>query len=131
VTVAFGATGAGPVLIEYRSAWGTPPPLTTTVETVLVLLVLFGSVTPDGGAIVAVLTIVPDAAPVPITMKVTLPPAGSIAIVVLMFPEPAAVPQLAPAVALPQVQVTPVNGGVSVKMAPLAAPGPALVTRMV
>src|SRR6185369_12387782 len=99
----------------------------TVSESVALLLPPFGSVTPTGVAMLAVLLIVPAAAPstVPVRVKITLPPEGRLTLWV-MFPDPlgAHVPPPAPA----QVQVAPViaAGTVSVTVAPVTADGPAL-----
>ena len=104
------------------------------------LLPGFGSVTPAGAAILAVLAIVPVApdATVAFTVNVTLPPDGSVG---MTMPAPCIsatvvfgiVGHAAPPLALPQV--TPVafrfaTAG-SVKTAPLADDGPALLTTTV
>ena len=79
----------------------------------------------------AVLDRLPLAGAVPTTVIVTLPPAGKLGMVALTA-LPAAIDagQAAPAVALAQLVVTPVMlaGTLSVTTAPLAAPGPALLT---
>ncbi len=104
----------------------TGPPLV-----VVSLFTRLGSVTPDGGATLAVLDRLPLAGAVPTTVIVTLPPAGKFGMVALTA-LPAAIDagQAAPAVALAQLVVTPVMlaGTLSVTTAPLAAPGPALLT---
>ncbi len=92
-----------------------------------------GSVVPAGGATVAVLARVPMAsgATVPVATKVADAPAGR-STVVAMGPEPLAVPQTPPSVAL-HVHVTPVStaGNVSLTGAPVTVLGPALATVIV
>jgi hypothetical protein len=93
---------------------------------VAVLLAVLGSVTPPGAATEAVLVKEPVAAGliVPVAVKVTLPPEGSVT-AWLMLPLPLAV-HVPPAVPR-HVQVTPVRavGNVSVTVAPVAVLGPA------
>ena len=93
---------------------------------VALLFAGFVSVTPAGAATVAVLDKLPVAVGkmVPVTVKVTEPPAGRFT-VSLMFPEPAAV--AVPPPAPTAVQVTPVKvaGSVSATVAPGALLGPA------
>ncbi len=88
--------------------------------------------TPPGAAIVAVLASDPDAVPdsVALSTKVALPPDSRLT-VALMLPEPVA-GQVEPADAV-QVQDAPVSaaGTTSVTVAPIAAPGPALVATIV
>src|SRR5271167_2109970 len=76
VVVPPGITEVTPsVLLIARSACGV-----NVSVSVALLLLRFGSVTPAGAAILAVLVIVPVALPatVALTVKVTLPPAGSV-----------------------------------------------------
>ena len=105
---------------------------------VALLLPAVGSVVPTGAVTVAVLTMVPVAAGVPVTLKVTEPPLGSVGIT---MPAPcikavvvlATVGQAAPPTGVPQV--TPVTvrpaAAASWKMALVAGLGPALLTTMV
>ena len=92
-----------------------------------------GSVTPAGAVTVAVLdSVLPLlAVTVPLMVKVTLPPAGSV-VLLLLTVEPATLtaPQAAPPAGLPQLAVMlPMPAGsVSAKLAPFAADGPALLT---
>src|SRR5207237_329731 len=48
------------------------------VSAVLLLFAVVGSLTPEGGATVAALLMLPLMAAVPLTVSVTLPPAGSV-----------------------------------------------------
>ena len=112
------------------------------VVSVAVLLVSTGSTTPVGGLMVAVLLMVPLAPAVPVTIKVTLPPLGNVGMTIpaalfcisatVVF---AAVGQAPPPVVLSGSQVTPVTVRLatakSLKIAPLAGCGPALLTTMV
>jgi hypothetical protein len=106
--------------------------VTTGPPLVLVsLLARLGSVMPAGGVTLAVLETLPLAGAVPTTVMVTLPPAGKAGMVALtLLPAAIDAGQVAPAVALPHVALTPVMlaGTLSVTIAPLAAPGPALLT---
>ncbi len=92
----------------------------------------FGSVTPPGAAIVAVLASVPvaDADTVPVTVKVAVPPTVSVT-AALMLPLPLA-GQLAPPAAT-HVHVMPVSaaGNASATVAPTTALGPALPATIV
>src|ERR1022692_4274289 len=112
-----------------------------TVSVSLALLLLgFGSVTPAGAATLAVLVIVPVALPatVAFTVKVTLPPDGSVG---TTMPVPCisatvvlgAVGHAAPLLGLPQVTLVTLRFATagSVNTAPFAADGPALLTTMV
>jgi hypothetical protein len=101
-------------------------------ESVAVLFAAVGSVTPAGGAIVAVLTRVPvaAAATVPVTVNVTEAPTGKFT-EAPMLPPPLAgqVPPAVPA----HVHVTPFNvaGIVSATVAAVTAEGPALLATTV
>ena len=96
------------------------------------LFAAVGSVTPAGGAIVAVLTRLPVALAeiVPVTVNVTEPPTGKLTDA-LMLPLPLAghVPPPAPA----HVQVTPLSaaGMVSATVAAVTADGPVLEATIV
>ncbi len=115
------------VLVIARSAVGT-----SVSVSVAELFPGFGSVTPAGAAIVAVLTSVPVAAAetVPTTVNVAVPPGGRLTLAP-MFPAPAAghVPPPAPT----HVQVAPIiaAGNVSATVAPTAVLGPALLATIV
>jgi hypothetical protein len=101
-------------------------------ESVAVLFAAVGSVTPAGGAIVAMFTRTPvaDAAIVPVTVNVTDAPTGRFT-EALMLPLPLA-GQVPPAVPL-HVHVVPVNvaGIVSVTVAAVTADGPVLLATSV
>jgi len=118
-------TDAGPVFVIATSACGV-----SVSESVLFADV--GSDAPGGGATLAVFTSTPTAAgeTVPVTVKVTVPPTGTVTLWV-MGPLPAAVQTPPPVPA--HVQVTPVSaaGTASVTTAPTALVGPALVTVIV
>src|SRR5438270_912713 len=107
--------------------------LVTVAEVVLELLAGVGSVTPVGGVTLAVLDRVLPllAVTVPLMVKVTLPPEGSV-VMLLLTAEPLTltVPHTAPPVGLPQLAVMlPMPAGsVSAKLAPSAAAGPPLLT---
>ena len=92
-----------------------------------------GSVTVAGGVTVAVFTKFPVAvdSTVPVIVKVALPPAARLT-VVLMSPLPLAAPP-EPAPTYTAVQVAPVSvaGIVSVIVAPVTKLGPVLLTTMV
>ena len=109
----------------------------TGVVTVLLLLLISGSLTPGGKPIVAVFVMVPVAPgeTVPLIVIMTLPPEGKFGMLpltllptTLMF-----VGQTAPVLALVQLAETPVIafGTISLKVVPLAAEGPALLIRIV
>ena len=93
---------------------------------------------PEGGAMVAVLAMLPEAPAVPVTVKVTEPPEGKVG---MMMPVPCSkatvvlgvVGQTAPPVVVVQLTAVTVRLATagSVKMALLAAEGPALLTTMV
>jgi hypothetical protein len=126
-------TVAGPVFTIERSAFGL-----TVAAVLLALLARFGSVTPVGGETLALLTMVPfaPAVTVPLMFKVTLPPAGSVGIEpVTLLPdiEMGELGQTAPPNALAQLAETPLIelGTESLKLAPLALLGPALLIVMV
>jgi hypothetical protein len=97
-----------------------------------------GSLVPDGVAILATFTMLPEAPAVPVTLKVTLPPLGSVGItipvpcinatVVLPTAGHAALPVADPHVT--PVTVRLLTAG-SVKTAPLAPEGPPLLTTIV
>jgi hypothetical protein len=96
-----------------------------------------GSLTPAGGDTFAVLVMEPTAVPltVPAMVIVTLEPAGRLGMAPLTtFPATVTLAgQVAPPLALPQVAVMPeiLAGTVSLKIALLAALGPALlITRL-
>ena len=105
---------------------------------VALLLPAAGSVVPLGTVAVAVLTMVPVAAGVPVTLKVTEPPLGRVG---TTMPVPcikamvvfAALGQTAPPVAVPQVTAVTVRPAAvaSLKTLPLAGLGPLLVITMV
>ena len=99
---------------------------------VAVLFAGVGSVTPAGGATVAVLARLPVAAAAirPVTVNVTVAPTGRLT-VVLMLPLPLAV-HVPPPVPV-HVQVTPLSdaGMVSATVAAVTAEGPALVAAIV
>jgi hypothetical protein len=119
-----------PDLTTCRSAEEPP------VITVLVLLPKLGSVTPVGGVTIAVLVIVAALPAVPVRVKVTLPPLGSVGIASVPACKAATVEltgQAAPPVAVPQVSVLAVKLATagSLTVAPLAAEGPLLVTTKV
>ena len=112
-----------------------------TVSVSLALLLLrFGSVTPAGAAMLAVLVIVPVALPatVAFTVKVTLPAAGSVG---MTMPAPCisatvvlgTVGHAAPPLGLPQVTLVTLKFATagSVNTAPIAGDGPPLLTTMV
>jgi hypothetical protein len=106
------------------------------VITVLVLLPELGSVTPGGTATIAVLVIVAALPPVPVNVKVTLPPLGNVGIVKVPACKADKVElagQAAPPVAEPQVTSLAVKLATagSLMVAPLAAEGPLLVTTKV
>ena len=68
---------------------------------------------------------------VPLIVKVTDPPAGSVVtVLVTALPATLTVPQAAPPVAAPQTALTPITsaGTVSANCAPLAASGPLFTT---
>ena len=124
-------TVAGPVFKICKSAAALTP-VTEVAES----LAEFGSNVPLGTATVAVFEIVPvaDASTVPVTVKVTDPLAGSVGMTAETA-RPATltlVGHTAPFVAPAQLAETPFNalGTRSLKLAPLAALGPALVTTM-
>jgi len=100
---------------------------------VALLLAVFGSVVPAGAATVAVLASDPVAvtASVAVTLKVALPPLGSVTVRLVMFPVPVAVPQAEPAEAV-HVQATPLSpaGIGSLTTALVAVLGPAFETTM-
>jgi hypothetical protein len=103
------------------------------VATVLVLLPGSGSLTPGGKPIVAVFEMVPVAfaATTPVMVISRLAPEASVGMdpeIVLPDTETAA-GQLAPALALPQVALTPLmtEGTISLKVVKLALDGPALL----
>lgn len=106
---------------------------TAVITGPLTLLVVSGSTKPVGKVTLAVLDNVPLAGAVPVTVKVTAPPAGRLAIVAATVLPAATTGQLAPPKAAPQVVVTAVNaaGTASLMTVPLAAAGPALDTVMV
>ena len=91
-----------------------------------------GSATPSGGSTWALLTNAPATGAVPVTVIVTLAPAGKVGMVILTSPlpefsspgarSPSKVGQTAPPVAFPQVQVTALStdGTWSVTLAPSA-----------
>src|SRR5215471_8860408 len=126
-------TGLGaPVLVTERSAAVGAP--TWASVSVAELLPGVGSVTPAGAVTVAVLTRLPvaPALMVSVTVKVTEPPTGRLT-VSLMAPVPDAAPQVPPLVpAHVQLRaVTPVGSG-SATVAPVTALGPvALLTTTV
>src|SRR5262245_22666937 len=101
---------------------------------VALLLPATGSVTPTGGATVAVLVSGPvvAAGTVPVTVKVAWVPGDSVTSA-SMLPVPEAVPQLAPAPLGVQVQVKPASGAgsASCTWASTTFDGPALLTTMV
>ena len=109
----------------------TEPKLVVTLDK---LLPAFGSVVPPGGVALAVLTMEPvaEAEIVPLTVNVTLAPAGSVAMAAeTVLPlTPTDPGQIAPAVALEQVAtMEPIAlGTISLKLAPLAALGPSFLT---
>ena len=97
-----------------------------------------GSVTPAGVATLATLLMLPVAPAVPVTLKLTLPPLGSVGIV-MPAPCMAAIVTLAgaahaaPPVGAPQLTAVTVRFATagSVKIAPSAPAGPALATTIV
>ncbi len=121
------AVVAPSVLVIDRSAVGV-----SVSVSVAELFAGVGSVTPAGGATVAVLTSVPVAAAEidPLTVNVTEAPTGRFT-EALMLPLPLAghVPPAAPV----HVQVTPLNaaGIVSATVAAVTADGPAFVATIV
>jgi hypothetical protein len=128
VMLAPASTVAGPVFWMDRSA------LALTLAAVLELLLLgFGSVVPLGAITLAVFTIVPVAVPesVPLMLTVTLEPAGKVAKIALtVLPLTLTLAgHTAPPVLALQLALTPVipTGTTSVKLAPLALLGPALL----
>ena len=93
-----------------------------------------GSVTPAGAITRAVLVKVPDCGAVPVTVKVTVAPEGSVVMVlVTLLPATLTGPHTAPPVAEPQEAATPVTtpGTLSLNCARLAACGPAFETTIV
>src|SRR5207302_887687 len=112
----------------------------TVSLSVALLLPGVGSVTPAGAATLAVFAIVPVAPPatVAFTVKVILPPDGSVG---MTMPAPCisatvvfgTVGHTAPLLALPQVTLVTLRFATagSVNTAPFAAEGPALATMMV
>ena len=89
----------------------------------LVLLLEVGSVTPAGGDTVATLLSDPEAGAVPVTVKVMLPPTGSVGIATLFnVVNPMVTGHTAPPEA-EQLILTPINvpGIASLMVAPLAA----------
>jgi hypothetical protein len=102
------------------------------VVAVLVLLPGFGSVVPPGGEALAVFEIDPvaDGATVPLIVRVTLAPGGSVGIAPeIELPDiPIDPGQMAPPRTDPQVALRPVilAGTMSVKVELLAALGPSL-----
>ena len=126
-------TVAGPVFTIERSAFGL-----TVAAVLLALLARFGSVTLIGGETLALLMTVPLAplVTVPLTLKVTLLPAGSVgieAVTLLPDTEIGELGQTEPPDALAQLAVTPLSelGTKSLKLAPLASLGPALLITIV
>jgi hypothetical protein len=97
-----------------------------------VLFAGFGSATPDGAAIVAVLLSVPvvDGLIVPTSVYVTDPPTGRLT-PWLMLPDPLAVHVAPPAATHVQLTLVSVPGTVSVTVAPFAALGPAFEATIV
>ena len=116
------ATAAGvALLVRARSATGL-----TVMAAVPVLLFGLGSVTPTGGVTAAVLVIGPLTEPsaVAVKVKVTRPPDGKVATLPLtLLPATVAVAPWP----LTKTGLTKPAGRLSVKVAPLAALGPALV----
>src|SRR5512139_1865680 len=95
------------------------------------LLAGVGSSTPAGAATVAVFVIAPRPVAVPLMVKVTEPPAGSVVtVLVTEFPATFTVPHTAPPVTAPHTALTPATcaGTVSANCAPLAASGPLFTT---
>src|SRR5215212_6766783 len=124
VTVPLAATVAGPCLAIVRSAVAVGVP-TTVVTAPELLLPRFGSVTPAGAVMLAVLVSVPEAGAVPVIVNRTCPIAGKVGIArLLSVVKPAVDGQTAPPDAR-QVMLTPVSaaGTASLMVAPLAAPG--------
>jgi hypothetical protein len=105
----------------------------TESVSVALLSLGFGSITPAGTVTVAAFAKLPVAlgTTVPVTVKVTPPPAGKVT-GVLMLPLSDAAPQ-APPEEPAQVQLTPLRaaGIVSTTVAPVAVLGPALETTIV
>ena len=101
-------------------------------ESVALLLLGVGSVTPPGAVTVAVLLKVPVAAAeiAVLTVKVNEPPDGRLIVEALMLPEPLAGPVPPPAPTPVHVAVSDA-GKVSATVTPLALLGPALLTVMV
>src|SRR5262249_51045770 len=117
-------------LVMARSAWGVSVSLS-----VALLLPGLGSVTPGGGATVAVLSRLPVAAGSIWTVKVklTVAPTGRPAVAASAPLPPPGPRTAAPPVALANAQLPPVApaGSRSDTLAPLTALGPALLTTMV
>ena len=120
------------VLTTAKSARGL-----TVFVSVAVLSTGVGSVTPVGGSIVATFATLPPAAVTEaFTVNVTLPPLGSVGMIIpapCMAATVELAGQTAPPVAVPQVTLEtlkPLTAG-SVKIAPLAELGPALDTTIV
>src|SRR5947208_2368381 len=113
---------------------GTGAGVSVSVE---LLLPPLGSVVPDGGVTVAVLTrlAVAEARAVPVTVKITeLPaPAAMLTVAARLLPEPVAPEVTAALPAVLEVQLTLVSltGMLSATLAPVTSLGPALVTVMV
>src|SRR5690349_2947202 len=122
-----GVAEAGPVLTTDTSAEAV-----TVVVTVLELSPVSGSVTPDGAVAVAVLINEPPVTgAVPLIVKVTLPSAGSVVIVLATsLPLIVTVPHTAPPVAPPHVamRLLIAAGTGSSRVVPSASLGPLLVT---
>src|SRR5215831_9420355 len=112
-----------------RSACGP-----TGLVSVALLLPGTGSVTPSGGATVAVLVSAPvvPAGTVPLTVNVACVPTGSVTSA-SMLPLPVGVPHAAPPPVAVQVQLKPASGAgsASCTRASVTFDGPALVTTMV
>ncbi len=92
----------------------------------------FGSVTPPGAAIVAVLASDPvaDAATVPVAVKVAVPPTGRLT-AAAMSPLPLAGQVAPPAAAHVQLMPVKIPENVSLTVAPVTALGPALLATIV
>ena len=98
-----------------------------------VLFALFGSVTPEGGAMVTELVRVPEAVgeTVAVSEKVAVPPTAK-STVALILPVPLAEPQLEPLDAVHvHVALVRVAGKLSATAAPETALGPLLLATMV
>src|SRR5262245_51735638 len=111
------------VLMSTRSAWGVGVPVS-----VQLLLPGTGSVTPDGGATVAVLASVPVKLGLTksVSWKLAVPPVASVPVVNVTVLEPGL--YVAPFVA--ETNVVPA-GRTSVTVAPVIVLGPLLVTVIV